>query len=146
METKSFALKTRDKKINGLLVIRKAKILKKYPFVSYLSGGLECHFMTAIDFTGSNGNPNDSKSLHYMGPPYYESQYMKVIKSVGRVLAPYDVSGNIDAYGFGANLTPQSTHKSISHCFPITYPSTNAQVDGIEGIISYICMLNVKTI
>lgn len=45
------------------------------------------------------GDPSNPKSLHYMGAPHYESAYMKVIKSVGRVLEPYDADGAIAAYG-----------------------------------------------
>eukprot|EP01084_Bolivina_argentea_P064280 117261_1 len=63
----------------GQLFIRYINIIKKYSFTSFLSGGLGLELMVAIDFTGSNGDPRDSKSLHYMGPPNYESQYMSVI-------------------------------------------------------------------
>eukprot|EP01084_Bolivina_argentea_P026186 48639_1 len=130
LEAKSIQFDCKD---CGQLLIRHAKILKKYPFVNYLKGGLEMHFMTAIDFTGSNGDPNDAKSLHYMGPPQFESEYMKVIKSVGSVLAPYDAEGHIHAYGFGANLNPIG-NKQISHCFNLTLTDEN-EVKGINGVL-----------
>merc|ERR1712154_293405 len=88
--------------------------------------------MVAIDFTGSNGDPHDRRSLHYSGPPHFESQYMKVIKSVGTVLAPYDTDGDIHAYGFGANLEPMG--KRVSHCFNLSLDPNVAEVDGIEGL------------
>eukprot|EP01083_Nonionella_stella_P084779 234765_1 len=116
----------------GELLIKHANIIKKYPFVSYLKGGLELQLTVAIDFTGSNGDPRSKKSLHYMGPPHYESQYMKVIKSVGRVLEPYDADGAIGAYGFGANLNPMG--KNISHCFNLTLRPDGEEVDGIDGV------------
>ncbi len=53
--------KYKSKKNCGKLFIRYVNIIKKYSFTSFLSG--------------------DNKSLHYMGPPNYESQHMKVIKS-----------------------------------------------------------------
>jgi len=116
----------------GELIIRKCNILKLHSFVSFLKGGLELQLMVAIDFTGSNGDPRDAKSLHYMGYPQFESQYMKVIKSVGRVLAPYDADGQIAAYGFGANLNPHG--KQVSHCFNLTLSPDQEEVDGIEGL------------
>ncbi len=79
------------------------------------------------------GDPRDQKSLHYMGPPQYESQYMKVIKSVGAVLAPYDADGDIAAFGVGANLNPYG--KQVSHCFNVTLDPNKEEVDGIEGLV-----------
>lgn len=83
--------------------------------------------------TGSNGDPRDSRSLHYMGPPKYESQYLQVLKSVGRVLEPYDSDKMITSYGFGANIAPPQ--KVISHCFPLTFDESSADVPGIDGVI-----------
>lgn len=34
----------------------------------FLSGGLEISLITAIDFTGSNGDPMEASSLHYISP------------------------------------------------------------------------------
>ncbi len=106
----------------GDLLINFSNITKNYSLVSFLKCGLELQLMVAIDFAGSNGDRRDKKSLHYMGPPYYESQYMKVIKSVGRVLEPYDAIG---AYGFG---------KKVSHCFNLTLRANEEEVDGINGL------------
>eukprot|EP01083_Nonionella_stella_P118158 352685_1 len=117
----------------GRLHIREAHLMKKYSFSSFLKGGLEMHLMVAIDFTGSNGTPTDNDSLHYMGAPHYESQYLKVIKSVGRVLAPYDADECIHAFGFGANLTPFGEERKVSHCFNLTLQD-DARVDGIDGL------------
>ena len=123
-----------SKKAKGEVKIVQAKLVKKYSFLQFLRGGMEVQLICAIDFTGSNGHPSEKNSLHYMGPPYYESEYLKVIKSVGRVLEPYDSDGNIAAYGFGANLNPHG--KSVSHCFPLTLNNNNIEVNGIEGLIA----------
>lgn len=37
-------------------------------FLDYLQAGTEIAFTVAVDFTGSNGNPMDPASLHYMNP------------------------------------------------------------------------------
>ena len=120
------------KKQCGQLLVHQADIVKKFSLVSFLKGGLELQLMVAIDFTGSNGDPRDRNSLHYMGAPRFESAYMKVIKSVGRVLSPYDADGAIGAYGFGANLNPRG--KRVSHCFNLTLLPDAEEVDGLDGL------------
>merc|ERR1719474_625005 len=108
-------------------------IIKRHGFLEYVMGGMEIQMMIAIDFTGSNGDPRDQKSLHYCGPPKYESPYMRAIRSVGRVVEPYDSDGQIAAHGFGANINPFGA-KNISHCFNLTLTDAN-EVPGIEGVL-----------
>ena len=43
--------------------------------------------VAAIDYTASNGNPNETDSLHYLGGQNF---YEKAIESVGQVVEPYD--------------------------------------------------------
>jgi hypothetical protein len=35
-------------------------------FLDYIRGGLKLHFVVAVDFTMSNGDPNVPTSLHYL--------------------------------------------------------------------------------
>ena len=66
---------------------------------------------------------------------------MRAIRSVGRVVEPYDSDGMIAAYGFGANINPFG-NKNISHCFNLTLTNQN-EVPGIEGVLqSYTQSLN----
>lgn len=45
----------------------------------------------AIDYTASNKNPNDPKSLHYINPVTgAPSQYLQAIISVGEIVINYD--------------------------------------------------------
>ena len=68
-----------------------------------------------------------------MGAPYYESQYLRAIRSVGQVLEPYDSDNQILAYGFGADIAPPS--KNVSHCFPLNFNESQPYVKGLQGLI-----------
>ena len=54
-----------DDKITGIISIDP---IKNYSFIDYLIGGLQICLSFAIDFTASNENPTDPKSLHYLSP------------------------------------------------------------------------------
>ena len=42
-----------------------------------------------IDFTGSNGDPQQPTSLHYMNP-YQPNEYMQALTTVGSICEQYD--------------------------------------------------------
>ena len=44
----------------------------------------------AVDFTASNGPPNDPRSLHYRDPRGADNQYMTAIRAVGSIIQDYD--------------------------------------------------------
>lgn len=53
-------------------------------------GGTEISFTMAIDFTASNGNPADPRSLHYVDPTgMILNDYAKAMSGIGRVLEFY---------------------------------------------------------
>ena len=60
-------------------------------FLDYIRGGLKLHFVVAIDFTTSNGLPNDPNSLHYWDRQRAENPYTVAIRSVGEIFQDYDV-------------------------------------------------------
>ena len=125
-------LKSKKKyKNSGKLVFESAKLIKVPTFIEYLRGGLEINLMVAIDFTGSNGNPAFSNSLHYVDEDGNDNMYMKAIRSVGSILAAYDHDQKISAYGFGAELP----NGKISHCFNLNGNEHNSEVSGIEGVM-----------
>jgi len=105
----------------------------------------------AIDFTASNGNPQDPKSLHYKNPTGELNEYQKAITSVGEIIASYDqtkrfpvrfmhlensppstlsildffpppMSSSSQTYGFGAKIPPC---KDASHCFHVSMDPSN---------------------
>ena len=80
------------KKKCGSLLIKNINIIKKYSFISYLKGGLELQLIVAIDFTGSNGNPTDPASLHYMGMLYgYYMLYVIYMLYISIILCIYNI-------------------------------------------------------
>jgi hypothetical protein len=59
-------------------------------FLEYIAGGCQLRLALAIDFTASNGNPQDSKSLHYRNPSGEPNEYLKAMMAVGDIVASYD--------------------------------------------------------
>ncbi|KAG9395506.1 Copine [Carpediemonas membranifera] len=119
-------------KSRGKLIIDKFTIHKVPTFFDFLRRGLQLHLSVAIDFTASNGNPADSRSLHYMGDPNRPNEYQQAIRSVGEVLAPYEPNGIFTALGFGAALQPANR---VSHCFNLAPgDGTVAGPIGIEQV------------
>ena len=101
-----------------------------HTFVEYLKGGLQIQLIVAIDFTGSNGNPADPRSLHHIGTK--DNEYLEAIKSVGNILVPYDSDQKIPCFGFGAKLPP--AYDRAHHCFPLN-GKDDPEVNGIQGIV-----------
>lgn len=50
----------------GTMVIESIKIEEQVTLVDYLRGGWQLSLAIAIDFTGSNGDPLEPFSLHYL--------------------------------------------------------------------------------
>ena len=50
----------------GELKIKECKRETKYTFLNYIYGGAEVSLIIAIDFTNSNKDPTNEKSLHYI--------------------------------------------------------------------------------
>lgn len=50
----------------GMMRIENLNIVEIPSFVEYLRGGWGISLCVAIDFTGSNGDPGNPSSLHYL--------------------------------------------------------------------------------
>lgn len=94
-------------------------------FTDYISGGCEINLCVAIDYTGSNGDPREPGTLHYLGEQ--KNDYEKAISSIGTILANYDNDKQFPVYGFGAKFDGE-----INHCFNCGDDET---VSGVDGII-----------
>ena len=89
--------------LNGVnfKVISRSQLNKNYTFVDYLKAGVQIGLIIAIDFTKSNGIPNNGNSLHYIYGPY-PNQYERAIYTCGNIIANYDYDQLFPAFGFGA--------------------------------------------
>ena len=75
----------------GRVFVRECCIIKKPSFVDYFRGGLQIKFLTAFDFTSSNGDPRSGDSLHYIDPQGQSlNPYEHAVRTVGSVLEVYD--------------------------------------------------------
>ena len=81
----------------------KSRLKRNLSFVDYLKAGVQIGLSIAIDFTGSNGTPNNPQSLHYIGGPE-PNQYERAIYACGMICAYYDYDQLFPCYGFGANI------------------------------------------
>ncbi len=97
-------------------------------FLSYIREGTEIEFCTAIDFTGSNGDPNMASSLHHHSTDR-PNQYQLAIRAVGPVLEGYDSNQEFPLFGFGAQK-----YGNVYHSFSMNGDETNPCVHGLAGI------------
>jgi len=100
-------------------------------FVDYLADGMQINLVIGIDFTGSNGQPNEKNSLHAFNlkePNFYE----RAIQSCGQILSYYDYDKIFPVYGFGAYFP--GCNNAVSHCFNLNL-TDDPNIYGLENII-----------
>jgi len=124
--------KNKSKKSPGTIFLNFFKFHKNYSFLEYLRGGLDMNFVVAIDFTGSNGNPTQPSSLHYIHPQR-PNQYSLAIQSVGGIIQDYDTDRMFPTYGFGARLPPSG---QVSHNFAVNFDPNQPSCHGIDGVLA----------
>ena len=124
-------IKSKDNGKLGTLVINYScnKIIS---FEHYIKNG-QINLDIAIDYTESNGSPNDPSSLHYIKAEG-GNDYEKAIKSCGKIIAYYDYDQLFPVYGFGG--IPQNS-KEVSHCFNINFDEDNPEINILENVIKY---------
>lgn len=93
-------------------------------FADYISGGCELNVSVAIDFTGSNGDPRQPGTLHYMGTM---NDYQKAISAIVGVLSTYDSDQKYPVWGFGAKYGGV-----VRHCFQC---GPTEEAHGVQGIL-----------
>ncbi|GAB1601873.1 copine-3-like isoform X2 [Argonauta hians] len=120
------------KKSSGTLVLYDCKVSALPSFLNYIMAGTNINFTVGIDFTGSNGNPSDPNSLHYIHPDR-PNDYMQAIQAVGQICEDYDTDKYFPALGFGARIPPS---QDVSHEFAINFNPQNPFCQGVPGILS----------
>ena len=86
---------------------------------AYLAGGMEINLSLAIDFTGSNGDPKNPSSLHYIRPDGMPNEYQAALTTVTEILQNFDKDRMFPTFGFGGQFKGRT-----NHCFPL---------NGVEG-------------
>lgn len=102
-----------------------------YKFIDYLKMGMQINLVVGVDFTCSNGNPEDPNSLHY-AKGVQPNPYERAIRSCGTIVAYYDYDQKFPVYGFGGK-PPGET--KVNHCFNLNL-SNNPYVEGVDNIIN----------
>lgn len=101
-------------------------------FLDFVKSGLEISLSVAIDLTGSNGDPREPASLHYLDPSKTTwNVYQQVINSVANILQPYDNDKKYPVFGFGAReAQDDGTYGPVQHCMHLA-----EEAAGIDGIL-----------
>lgn len=122
----------KKKKANsGHIIVQTCKVAVIPSFLNYVMGGMQINFTVGIDFTGSNGDPADPRSLHHISPDA-PNQYMQAIQAVGTVCQDYDTDKFFPALGFGAKIPP---NMELSHEFAVNFNFQNPFCAGVAGIL-----------
>jgi hypothetical protein len=120
--------KKKNYRNSGTLIVQSIEVIQVPSFLDYIKGGCAINLMVAIDFTGSNGDPNSPGTLHYRFGG--QNQYQTAIRTIGNILAPYDSDNMIPVWGFGGRVDGE-----VSHCFSLTFDESKPEVRGVEGIM-----------
>lgn len=90
--------KKRGRESAGILKVERINLIEENTFLDFIRHGTQLHFAVAIDFTASNGNFTDPKSLHYLSP-HRPNYYEIALKAVGEIIQHYDSSQLFPAFG-----------------------------------------------
>ncbi|RLN60745.1 hypothetical protein BBJ29_007139 [Phytophthora kernoviae] len=99
----------------GLLVLAEGEIYREHSFIDYLRGGLEMNLVIGIDYTASNGPPNDPRRLiqqsmriaTLMGDPRKQKYFVLLIITDGAIM---DMQATIDALVEASHNSPLSVN------------------------------------
>ena len=118
-------------KNRSITITNKSAVRKSYSFIDYLKSGVQIGMTIAVDFTGSNGDPRDQGSLHYIAPGM-PNDYERAIFSCGNIVAYYDYDQLFPVFGFGAELPGE---QRASMCFNINMQD-NPNIYTIQGVLA----------
>ena len=116
-------------KIDNLKIKIYSEEMKCNNMIKLLKKGLNLNLSIAIDFTSSNGYPENYYSLHYINDGFINN-YEKAIRESVNIISIYNNQDKYDIYGFGAEI--KGEFKTIFNINGTNDPS----IKGIENIIS----------
>ena len=99
----------------------------KPSFIDYINGGCKLNVVVAVDFTGSNGNPREPGTLHYLDPSGAYNDYQKAIRAIVGILSKYDDDKKFPVFGFGAKYGGV-----VRHCFQC---GPEPEAEGVDGVL-----------
>lgn len=115
-------------------ILRDFKLMNQATFLDYIRAGAEIHFVIAIDFTASNGDPSLYNSLHYLDPQGRNlNPYEASLLAVGNILKPYDTKNMFAGFGFGAKL--DGPNRPPNHLFPLNGNPHHPYVSSVEELL-----------
>lgn len=120
----------RKKKFAGRILIEELKVAKFYSLIDFLKSKLDISTAFGIDFTASNGDPDDARSYHYTLSG--ANPYQKIMYLVGNVLKPYDSQSRIYGFGFGAKVKGYTS--DVSHCFELNKKAKKPYVKSLKKL------------
>uniref|UniRef100_A0A2D4F0Q8 Copine-3 n=3 Tax=Micrurus TaxID=8634 RepID=A0A2D4F0Q8_MICCO len=134
--------KKKSYKNSGIVSFKHCEVITECTFLDYIMGGCQLNFTVGIDFTGSNGDPRSSDSLHYISPNGV-NEYLSAIWSVGMVIQDYDADKMFPAFGFGAQIPPSW---QVSHEFPLNFNPSNPFCNGVQGVVDAyrVCLPQIR--
>ncbi|XP_071823633.1 copine-3-like isoform X6 [Apostichopus japonicus] len=124
--------KKKNYKNSGKVFLTSCEVKRHYTFLDFILGGCQINFTVGIDFTGSNGDPQEATSLHFISDSA-PNEYTQAIVGVGEVIQDYDSDKLFPALGFGAKIPPNN---EISHEFAINFNANNPFCSGVAGVVA----------
>ena len=118
-----------------------SSIKDEITFLDYIKNGVQVALDLGIDFTGSNGHPDDKDTLHCRLPnAERRNPYERAILSCAKIMANYDYDQLFPVYGFGAIINDQE-EKGTSYCFNINFQQ-DPNIKFVDNIIKeyYACL------
>ena len=118
---------------SGIICPGVVKVTKCLDFVDYLQQGLQINLVVGVDFTGSNGDPKSSSSLHYLDQNRL-NQYELSMSNCCSILSYYDYDKKFPLLGFGA--IPQGMY-NVEHVFPLNFNySGSCEVSSLDEMLN----------
>ena len=114
----------------------KCTLISQPSFIGYLRAGMNINLTIGIDFTGSNEDYKDARSLHYLNNGM--NDYEKAIRSCGDILAYYDDDQLFPVFGFGFKFSNQAGNnlgKYNNDIYPINCNTSDPNINLIDNVL-----------